>query len=293
MKIVAVIVTFNRDLLLERAIKQVKRQTFSCSEILVIDNANLSSTKNLAIENSCFYIPMTINLGAAAGYKVGIKKAIEFGAEFIWTLDDDGYPAEDCLKELINFTEHKKYTVIGPLSIAVNDNRKTANPFWINGRKVDDVRIIERSMSAKNKVQFFNGILFDSIVFSKIGYPMEELFIRGDEIEFYYRCKKARLKMRLVPTAKYFHPSSSAEFVGSRLNILSANVPNDENKRFYQFRNRGYVIRKYNLLHLFILDIVRYPFTFLILRKFDFHGLVEWFKAWFLGLRGNLSRIAS
>jgi len=90
--------------------------------------------------------------------------------------------------------------------------------------------------------------------------------------------------MFLCTDASFTHPSSEVEYATPRSFLFSANVPLDAKKRHYQFRNRGYLVRKYFLIHYLIYDLIRYPITFLLFRKFDFLGLISWARLYMQGM---------
>jgi len=81
--------TYKRPLLLIRAIKSVKTQTFDDYEHIIIDDANDPETERKVSEfsdNSIVFYQHTIKKGAAGSYNSGIKMA---RGEFILFLDDD------------------------------------------------------------------------------------------------------------------------------------------------------------------------------------------------------------
>ena len=55
-------------------------------------------------------------------------------------------------------------------------------------------------------VHFFNGALIRTEVFYKIGIPDVKFFIRGDEVDFLSRVKKAGLKYGTLATVRCSTP---------------------------------------------------------------------------------------
>ena len=87
-KVSVIIPTYNRDVLLRRAIESVLRQTFDDFEILVVDGAKSDSTKEVVRsygDGRLRYIPQK-GKGIANARNLGVKKA---RGEFIAFLDDD------------------------------------------------------------------------------------------------------------------------------------------------------------------------------------------------------------
>ena len=288
--IATVIVAFNRDHLLRRALKGISAQSHNSNWVIVVDNANLESTRDIASEFLCEYLIGGTDFGSAGGFELGMNYAISLGASKIWLLDDDGIPSKDCLESLLSASLEHKLEIVSPISISIDNPRKTANNFFFGVRKIDSVDWIKEKEIRLGKVQFYNGVLIDCSVIKSIGFPKKELFMRGDELDYYYRCKK-QFRMALVTSADFFHPSSESEYEVNRTRLFSVNYPPDYKKRYYQYRNRGYLIREHNLIFEFFFDLVRYPITFLVYKKLNFEALCEWFQLWTMGLKKDLTAI--
>src|SRR5438046_10042173 len=52
------------------------------------------------------------NTGSAGGFHAGMRRAYEAGHAWLWLMDDDGYPAPDCLERLL--AGRRKLDVVGP-----------------------------------------------------------------------------------------------------------------------------------------------------------------------------------
>lgn len=288
MNVATVVVAFNRDSLLKGALDSILKQSLKSDVIIVVDNAVQDSTKALVKEFKCHYLVGNKNLGGGGGFSLGMRFALSIGAQKIWLLDDDGRPAKDCLKTLMESSTKLRYEVVSPLVISNEESTFTANTFYFGLRKVDQVSYLKKKEVRENKVQFFNGVLLDSTVIERIGFPRADLFIRGDELDYYYRCKPLT-RMALITNAELYHPSSQSEYAVNRRRLFSVSVPSDPIKRYYQLRNRGYLIRRYRLHMAFVFDLIRYPLTFLIYKKMDVDGFIEWIKLWGQGLKLDLS----
>lgn len=286
-RVAAVIVAFDRDLLLERAIQYVKQQSRTVDLLIVVDNAGLESTQRLVESLGAMYVVGDTSYGSAGGFSLGLQTAFNLDFDWIWLLDDDGIPDLNCLHQLLEIGESGVAKILSPLSISIEHPHLTANIFYLGLRRVDAVSVLCKKEIRFGKVQFYNGVLLSKDVIAKVGYPKTILFMRGDEVDYYRRSKK-NFRLALVTSARFFHPSSSPEYSINRRRFLSANVPSDPKKRYYQFRNRGYLISEYKLpFHLFY-DIFRYTFTFLVFRKLDWSGFLEWSKLMYMGLRKEL-----
>ena len=128
LKIAAVIVAFNRDNLLQRSLASTINQTRKADLVIVVDNANLDSTKLLVESSGTVYLSGALENGSAGGFAIGIQYALAEGCDYVWTLDDDGYPDLDCLSTLLDFTIANELSVASPLSLSQEEHTQTANP---------------------------------------------------------------------------------------------------------------------------------------------------------------------
>ena len=287
-KVAAVVVTFNRDDLLRRCLEQVSFQSYPLSHIIVVDNANSFATSKIVEEFNFIYVEGSPALGGAGGYEVGMKTALALEPNYVWLLDDDGYPDQNCLEIQIRASVENRLSVTSPLCVDALDGSQTSNPYILKFKKVTRADRVSSVLIRRGAIQLFNGVLIDKFSIEKIGFPNRDLFIRGDELDYFYRIKRGRISNALITRARYFHPSSSSEYPNSRTSLLGVIVPTDEKKRYYQFRNQGYLARRHRLLHKAIIDWARYSFFFLVLPGRDFKGFSSWAKLWFQGFALNL-----
>ena len=287
-RIAAVLVAFNRDEFLKRALQHTMSQSRPCNSLIVVDNANLESTRQLVNDFEAIYISGSLDNGSAGGFALGIKYAIENNHDYVWTLDDDGYPDSRCLEELMQVTIELNLDVASPLSLSQEDFSQTANPYLFGFRKITVAADIQRERYWLGKVQFYNGMLLSKKIIDLIGLPRKELFLRGDEMDYFYRAKRTNLGMALVTHALFFHPSGIPEFANSRNSIMGVVMPKDDKEKYYQFRNRGYLIREYRLLVNGLYDWIRYPIFFLIFPGKNISGFKEWSRLWIQGFKKDL-----
>jgi rhamnopyranosyl-N-acetylglucosaminyl-diphospho-decaprenol beta-1,3/1,4-galactofuranosyltransferase len=69
--------------------------------------------------------------------------------------------------------------------------------------------------------------------------------------------------------------------------LFYATEPPTELKRYFQFRNRGYIFRAYGMWDFLFADIVRYGWFYLISRRGDVAGFTRWLRTTAAGWRGG------
>jgi rhamnopyranosyl-N-acetylglucosaminyl-diphospho-decaprenol beta-1,3/1,4-galactofuranosyltransferase len=134
----------------------------------------------------------------------------------------------------------------------------------------------------------FNGALFRADALDVVGVPDYRLFLRGDETEVHRRLVRSGLPFGTCLTAAYLHPQGTDEFVPIAGGRLSAQYPADGTKRYFTYRNRGYLMAQPGMRWLFPLELLRFGWFFLGRR--DVQGLRTWLALVRQGRRERFTR---
>ena len=233
-KICCVIVTYNRKDLLIECLECVKNQTLKLHTVLIVDNASTDGSielvksqdyYNTVIDGVIFkYLLLPNNQGGAGGFYNGIKSAHESHECFdgIWVMDDDGKPDTHCLENLVKYLP--EYDYLAPLVIAMEDSTRLA--FNYHG-SFSIKQLIETSDKLIPEYACpFNGILFSRKLVDTIGYPIPQLFIWGDELNYTMRAKDAGFIPYTVTDAFHTHPSDRMKIAKSFMGKEVIEVPN-------------------------------------------------------------------
>jgi rhamnopyranosyl-N-acetylglucosaminyl-diphospho-decaprenol beta-1,3/1,4-galactofuranosyltransferase len=280
-------VTFDRPDDVRTLLDALSRQDHPISSVALVDSGT-SDVADLAAQSDApvNYIRSQTNLGGAGGFSLAILSAMASGAEWIWIMDDDAHPEDaDVLRRLLEAARTRNLDVVVPLIVAPTDATRLSFPFRIQGRTTHEREQVEKLGFIEDVAQFFNGALIRTSVFFRVGLPDVRLFIRGDETDFMLRLRRAGIPFGTVTTVALSHPPGWAEVqhvIGDRLHVL---VPETPFKRFYFFRNRGHLTRRYLRGRSFIADVVGYPLYYL--RRGDVQGLAAWARAYSAGVRGR------
>lgn len=205
MSIAAVVVTFNRKLLLLECIASLLQQTHPLERIYIIDNASTDGTAELLkssgiLDNPLIrYVSLPSNTGGAGGFHHGMELAIADGHDWTWVMDDDAEPYPDALAKLlahVNPTDERP----PPLTSAKRhpDGRVLLNYLgWIDWkyRPFECVRPLTQSQmdkaspTVKLEMATFVGLLVPRWLVLRIGLPKRELFIHADDLEYCLRMR--------------------------------------------------------------------------------------------------------
>jgi rhamnopyranosyl-N-acetylglucosaminyl-diphospho-decaprenol beta-1,3/1,4-galactofuranosyltransferase len=135
----------------------------------------------------------------------------------------------------------------------------------------------------------FNGALFRAETLEAIGVPDLRLFIRGDETELHRRLLRSGLPFGTCLQAVYLHPCGTEEFKPILGGRMHAQYPDNASKRFFTYRNRGYLQAQPGMRKLLLQEWLRFGWYFLISRR-DPAGFGEWIRLRRLGRRERFGR---
>ncbi|OHQ56716.1 glycosyl transferase [Corynebacterium sp. HMSC070H05] len=288
----AVIVTHKRVDLLRNSLEQVVSQTHPVDWVIVVDNGDEDAVRVLVDElanDKGVYLPSKTNLGGAGGFAYGFLHALALGADAIWCADDDGRPRDHTvLEELYRTAEKHQLSEVSPVVANINDPEKLAFPLrqgttW--HRRVDELQ----GDFLPQYASLFNGALISAKAMERIGVPDYRLFIRGDEVEYHRRLAQSGLKYGTALTAFYLHPDGSDEFHPIMGGRAHAQFPDNETKRYFTYRNRGYIINQRGMKKMQLQEVVRFGWFFLVEKK-DPRGFVDWLKLLRRGAREDFRR---
>ncbi|MEO8568358.1 MAG: glycosyltransferase family 2 protein [Ginsengibacter sp.] len=272
-KVIAVVVTYNRQQLLSQCINALRNQTRKIDKILVINNGSTDNTEEWLKRQADVEFVTQKNVGGAGGFSTGIKTAFEKGYSWIWMMDDDGYPKEDALEMLLE--DDNEELCLRNCAVINKEDRKTF--VWKTGnyKTIDDVTgtIIE------NVAHPFNGTLLHRKIIERVGFPKASLFLWGDETEYYYRIiRKNKIPFYTKTNSIHYHPASAYSYKNDW--SFSSNW-----KMYYYVRNRFAILQtKFSgsivvAIMMYVAFIIAFAGTVILFQKtnkFKKLGFILW-----------------
>jgi rhamnopyranosyl-N-acetylglucosaminyl-diphospho-decaprenol beta-1,3/1,4-galactofuranosyltransferase len=220
MKILSAIVTHNRSHLLSRCIDHVRSQTRPPDALVVINNGSTDNTLAMLAERQVDVITQA-NLGSAGGWHRATSHCQEHGFDAVWLMDDDGYPAPDALQRL---EQALLPSVACASSVVVREDRPDhfVFPFPVLDRAgLPVIFAWPRKLPTLSALEplcrngcypfahLFNGALIASSAIKQIGCVNSDFFIAGDEVDYFFRLRKAG-EVVSVFAARHLHPDVSS-----------------------------------------------------------------------------------
>lgn len=230
--IAAVVVTYNRSKLLQKAVRSLLvQERVGFDKIYIVNNASTDDTASV-IEDlvksspAGVIVPVTLNenLGGAGGFHYGAQKAYKEGAQWIALLDDDVAFAPDCLENLLKHADDYKCMLAvredlqGELQEYAALQYDLKNPCRLNPRVISVKKQWGTRSAMPEVVEVdagsFEGFFINREVVEKIGFPRKEFFIYSDDFDYSLRARKTGYKIGAVRDARCIRqlPYSSAKF---------------------------------------------------------------------------------
>lgn len=284
-KIVAVVVTHKRRDLLAESLKAVATQSRAVDHLIVIDNGNEAEVAELVADQpiETTYLGSAHNLGGAGGFALGMLHALSLGADWVWLADDDGRPeGPEVLATLFDCARRHELVEVSPVVCDIDEPDRLAFPL----RRGVVWRRLRSELGGEDFLpgiaSLFNGALISAQAVDVIGVPDLRLFVRGDEVEVHRRLVRSGLPFGTCLQTAYLHPNGAAEFKPILGGRMHTQYPDDPVKRYFTYRNRGYLMSQPGMRKLLPQEWIRFSWFFLVTRR-DPAGLREWFHLRSLG----------
>jgi len=118
MKICSIVVTYNGELWVDKCFGSLSNSSIPDHKIIAIDNGSKDNTITV-IKEKYPLVDIVINdenLGFGKANNIGIKKAIECGADYIFLLNQDAWVESDTIEKLISYSfDNKEYAILAPV----------------------------------------------------------------------------------------------------------------------------------------------------------------------------------
>lgn len=234
-KVAAIVVTYNRFILLQECIESLRAQTYQQMSIIVVNNGSTDETSGWLEKQKDLIVINQKNVGGAGGFYTGIKYACENGYDYSWVMDDDVVADVDALANLVWHTDK----VEGFLCSRVLDtNMEMCNVPKISLRKSEETNELQWGNMLQDKllmvdVASFVSVLIPSKLVYEVGLPFKLYYIWGDDTEYTTRISSKHISYMVIDS-QVIHKRK----IQKALSIFTETDPNRLNNYFYFYRNR-------------------------------------------------------
>lgn len=243
MKIIAVVVTYNRLELLQKGIGMLRMQP-DLSSIIVVNNGSTDNTRQWLDSQTDLTVIHQDNVGGSGGFHTGIRHAYDEGADWIWCMDDDVFPRPDCLAQLLRHATDPSVGILSPRRLMEGkvfthefQRFDFSHPFAsMHGGKLSRLQVDGPTPIVGCD---FEGPFISRRVVERIGLPNRDLFIFCDDTDYCLRAHLAGFGLLYVPAALM----DKHRFFSN--DTWTTRNQKKKWKRYYQIRNEAYINHHY------------------------------------------------
>lgn len=241
--IIAVVVTYNRKKLLTECLDAILNQDYDVNKIILVDNKSTDGTyeylcEKKYLENSkIVYKKLNANIGGSGGFYEGMKESLQYNPDWVWIMDDDTIPTKTCLKELVSAQEKIDDKISYMASSVYGENGEYMNVPNINldadnGEYPSWYKYLANGI-VKIKEATFVSLLINADAIKKVGLPVRDYFIWGDDTEYTLRLNRYYGNSYFIGNSVAIHKRKIAK----RLSIYNEDNLTRINFYFYMIRN--------------------------------------------------------
>ncbi|MEI9813673.1 MAG: glycosyltransferase family 2 protein [Acidobacteriota bacterium] len=237
--VISVILNTNRRVDTLECLASLISGTYRNNTILVLDN-NSSDGSVDAIRKEYPQVEvmqLAENLGYAGNNNVGIRAAMERGADWVFVLNEDTVLAPDCLQRMIEAAESDpKIGILGPLvyhhdePAVIQSAGGSIGPYW-DSRHLGMNEPDGNQFVKPHDVDWISGcgILVRGDVIKQVGPIDQRYFYYWEETEWCLRAGRAGWRVVHVPQSKMWHkgvqrdyrPSPTVTYYSTRNRLLT------------------------------------------------------------------------
>ncbi|PIU36299.1 glycosyltransferase family 2 protein [Candidatus Shapirobacteria bacterium CG07_land_8_20_14_0_80_39_18] len=234
-----VILSWNTEALLKQCLESLEEgcEGIGGCEVVVVDNGSTDGSSEMVrkyqIRNTKYKIRLIenqSNLGFAKGNNIGIKEA---RGEYIMLLNSDTIVQKGSLKKMVDFLDqHGEISVVGPKLLNQDGTPQSScgqfPNLWVVfimlfKEHFGGSRTVRYSPAVSGEVDWLMGAAFVARekVFKKVGFLDERMFMYMEEVEWFYRVRKAGLKAYFLKEAEIVHLGRGSSSSGKKEPILN------------------------------------------------------------------------
>lgn len=230
-----VILNWNRKEMLLDCLRSIKELDYPIYEIIVVDNASTDGSVQAVREAypEVVLIENDKNYGAIGGKNIGLRRALQSDAEYIYMQDNDIVAAKDALTKLVEVAEADPN--VGMVGAMMYDYSKP-DTILSAGGTIDWTQNVSRGRGDNQKdegqfnkiesVDYLWGgaLLVRKSVLEKVGlFDEDYIGYWFEDTDLSVRVSKARFNVLFNPFSKVWHkPHATAEQLSFRKKYLAA-----------------------------------------------------------------------
>lgn len=219
MKLAVILVNYNGKQYNEACIESLLKQRGSYeTKIIIVDNASRDDSMRIILEryggdSRIETILLDDNYGFSYANNVGIRRAGEWGADYVLLLNNDTEAQEDLFAALLACADRHPNSMIAP-KIYYSDRRDVLwsaggamSPFICKVRHIGLDQKDGEQFDAERRIGFATGccLLLPRAVIDRAGLLDERFFLYYEDTEYCFRLRKLGIEIWYCPQARLYH----------------------------------------------------------------------------------------
>lgn len=215
MKVSVIIVSYNFEQWIDRCLGSLRRSTFPVS-VIVVDNGSKDNTTQI-IERKhpeVHLIKTGVNLGFGKANNIGIRCAMERGADYFFLLNQDAWISEKTIKTLLDlFEEHPKYGILSPTHLNGKGDKLDFGFSTYSGMNGKEEFLTMQKDHEVVTLKFINAAFWMISVqtIKKVGGFSPLFYHYGEDIDYINRLHYHGLQLGYSPRVFGYHDRESRE----------------------------------------------------------------------------------
>lgn len=188
----------------------IKHTDYANLKVIVVDNAstNDSVARIRQAHPDVTIISSEANLGFAGGNNLGIKRAMQEGAEYIWLLNNDTIVEPSSLSAMLQVSQSEdRVGAVGSVLYYMDEPNKVQA--WGGGKVymwAGVARHIYRPI-ASHRINYITAasILVKRAALEEVGLLDENFFMYWEDVDFSLRLREKGWKLRVAGQSRVYH----------------------------------------------------------------------------------------
>lgn len=220
LSVFVIVVTHNGADTIFDCLKSVEDSKFPLQTI-VVENASTDNTPTIISQfQNVIYLAQAVNLGFGRANNVGMKYAIEHGADFVFLLNQDAIIRPETLEVLVNYAAaHPDFGILSPLHLdgdGVEIDSKVV--MYLTKNRTDFLSdLYFRKMKELYEVSFINAAawLISKECVHKVGGFDDLFFMYGEDDDYCHRAQMHGFRIGVLPGSTIFHKRTGRKPTGN------------------------------------------------------------------------------
>lgn len=211
----AIVLNWNQAELTHRCVQHIAAQTYQNIQMLIVDNGSDSAVQVQLTDQyptSAHILQLPRNEGFSGGMNKGIRIALDHGADYIWAVNNDAFPAPDCLARLVSVASTT--VKIAAITPALYSRDGTEQFCWatINWRKLESETYMSSDQFEAQTGTWISGaaMLIRAEAIREIGHFDSRFFAYMEDVDWCVRAQAAGYQIGIAKEARCVHLVSAS-----------------------------------------------------------------------------------